>query len=551
MAAPHISGVVAIISQYLDDIGHASGSSERVDLIGNMMMSSADVVYMPLDGYGNKIPYSPRVQGAGMVNTANAINTPVILYSESGKTKLELGDNLSDTLEMSFTAKNLTENTVVYDKISAIALTDGYETQNGINYISGTKQLKSELITGTDSITIPANSSVEVSVQIKLDRDELENYLEIFSNGFHIDGFIRLESTTSETISVGLPYMGFYGNWTKAPVFDTTMYDEGGSKLFNGYDNGIGTFLFSVLGDKPYKLGHNVLSDTYNSDAIAISPNADGYYDILGLLLTPMRSIRDLEITIIDEDENILSIKKEEFLSKYLQYEAIIEIPEDISDGSYNLRLEGYMNYDTDNSLKHSISIPIKVDREKSLVKSCKVEGNVVTVELYDYSGIQHLILTDTETGEVYSKSYDSYVTDDKIVYTFAENSAIDLSNIKLQILDNAMNVSTYFLGGFGGKFGTYISGIYYSDEKYALKFDFAGDDELSGASLIIAFYDDKGRLMHTDILNDRAVSTGSVIFKGDFDISAADKCKVFICNGTNTFSPLDTVKEFDMKMYM
>ena len=65
-----------------------------------------------------------------------------------------------------------------YGKISAVALTDGYETDNGINYISGTRLLESELITDFDTIVVPANSSVTVSAQLKLNSDELyENYL--------------------------------------------------------------------------------------------------------------------------------------------------------------------------------------------------------------------------------------------------------------------------------------------------------------------------------------------------------------------------------------
>lgn len=550
MAAPHITGVIAIISQYLEDIGCTLVSSERTDFIGNLIMSSADVVYMPADDEENKVPYSPRVQGAGMVNTANVMKTPVILYADRGRTKIELGDNLTDTIEISFTAQNLTENDVVYDKISAVTLTDGYVSENGINYISDARLLKSELITDFDAVTVPANSSVTVSAQIKLDSDELHENLRIFSNGFHIDGFIRLESTTEDIVSVGMPFMGFYGNWTKAPVFDSTVYDDGGSKL-NYEDKGIyGTFLYSVSGDEAIILGYNAITNTGDSDAVAISPDGDGYNDVLALLVIPMRSIRDLDIMIVDEEGNILSVQEEEVISKYIPYETEIEIPENIPDGSYSLRLDGYMNYDTDNSLKHSLSMPFKVDREKSLIKGFKKEGNVITVDLYDYSGISCVILTDTVTGEEYIKKYDSYYEDDKIVYTFEENTAPDLSSIKLEVLDNAMNVYTYYLGGFGGKFGTSVAAIYSDRESYGIMFELVGDKEFTDASLILAFYDDKGRLMHTDVMHDQTVSAGNIIFTGDFDMSTADKCKLFIWDDTNTFTPLDTVKVFDMKMY-
>lgn len=550
MAAPHITGVVAIINQYLEDTGCTLTSSARVDRIANMMMSSADVVYMPSDDEENKVPYSPRVQGAGVVNTANAIKTPVILYADGGKTKIEFGDNLTDTLEIKFTAQNLTENDVVYDKISAVTLTDGYATENSKNYISGAELLKSELITDFDTITVPANSSVTVSAQLKLDSDELyENYL-VFSNGFHIDGFIRLESTTSDVVAVGMPFMGFYGNWTQAPLFDSTVYDEGGSKLVNEDKGILGTFLYTNSSNKAVILGHNDISNTYNYDAIAISPDKNGCADILGLYLTALRSIRDLEIMIVDEEGNILSVQDEDVISKYRPYQTQIKIPQNISDGSYSVRLDGYMNYDTENSLKHSISIPLKVDRERSYVTGCKLDGDVLTVDIYDNAGIKSVIITDLVTGEKYTKTYDSYTAEDKIIYTFEENTAPDLANIKLEIVDGAMNASTYELGGFGGKIAAQISEFSADKKSYNISFELIGDEEFSGASLMLAFYDNEGRLIHTDVKHNQTVSSGEYQFTGDFDLSTADKCKLFIWNDTKTITPLDNVKIFDIKMH-
>ena len=55
---------------------------------------------------------------------------------------------------------------------------------------------------------------------------------------------------------------------------------------------------------------------------------------------------------------------------------------------------------------------------------------------------------------------------------------------------------------------------------------------------------------MHTDIVENQLVSSGKCKFIGDFDVSTADRCKLFIWNGTESIKPLDTVKVFDMKMY-
>ena len=80
--------------------------------------------------------------------------------------------------------------------------------------------------------------------------------------------------------------------------------------------------------------------------------------------------------------------------------------------------------------------------------------------------------------------------------------------------------------------------------------FELACNDEFSTVSLILAFYDEKGKLIHTDTMQDKSVSSGELEFTGAFDASTADKCKLFIWYDTKGFMPLDTAKVFDIKMY-
>lgn len=551
MAAPHMSGVVAIVNQYLEDTGCTATLADRADLIGNMLMSSADVVYTVSDDEENKVPVSPRVQGAGLANTANAIKTPVILYADNGKTKIELGDNLTDTVEFSFTAQNLTENDVVYDKISTVTLTDGYVTENGKNYISGVRLLKSELITDFDTVTVPANASVQLSVKIQLDADELNENLSIFQNGFHIDGFIRLENTTEDIVAVGMPFMGFFGNWTQAPIFDTTVYDEGGSSLIYEPQGHLGTFLYTINGEQTLMLGSYSESGTKDANAIAISPDGDGYYDALGLQLATMRSIRDLKVILADENGNALDTTELGTVSKYKKIAGMFGLPENIPDGQYFVRLEGYMNYDSENSVKHTLSIPFKVDRQKPLVRECKLEGNALTLDICDTSGVRYLCVVDTVTDAIYDGYFDSYIEEEKLTCVFSEEATDrELSNIRVYITDSAMNISSYFLGGFGGEIGANVSEISADEESYSITFELIGEDEFSDASLMLAFYDADGILMHTDVMRNQTVSAGEYVFTGEFDASTADKCKLFIWQGTETLKPLDIVKIFDMKMY-
>ena len=54
-----------------------------------------------------------------------------------------------------------------------------------------------------------------------------------------------------DTISLGLPFLGFYGDWSAAPIFDTSVYDADESPAV--YQTMLGLFGADGSG---YYLGH-------------------------------------------------------------------------------------------------------------------------------------------------------------------------------------------------------------------------------------------------------------------------------------------------------
>ena len=69
-------------------------------------MSTADILYED-----SGVAYSPRKQGAGMVDLSAATSTPAYLYvRDSERTKIELGDDANRTgiYDLSFVLKNMT-----------------------------------------------------------------------------------------------------------------------------------------------------------------------------------------------------------------------------------------------------------------------------------------------------------------------------------------------------------------------------------------------------------------------------------------------------------
>ena len=83
-------------------------------------------------------------------------------------------------------------------------------------------------------------------------------------NGTFLDGFVRLTSKTDGQPDLTVPYMGFYGDWGKAPIFDALASDGGAHTLASGIYNGTTGQL----------LGYNPL---VKADARTGTPKADRY----------------------------------------------------------------------------------------------------------------------------------------------------------------------------------------------------------------------------------------------------------------------------------
>lgn len=140
MAAPHLSGAAAVLKQYMrehpEKYGDVADNAMTVRLMESLMMSTADVMMWDAE---KQIPYSPRYQGAGLVNVKAASETPVILLgdtytingSEQRKSKLSLGE-VGSGITLTFTAKNLTDSNVTYNDISIVVATDNADGNGNI-----------------------------------------------------------------------------------------------------------------------------------------------------------------------------------------------------------------------------------------------------------------------------------------------------------------------------------------------------------------------------------------------------------------------------------
>lgn len=81
--------------------------------------------------------------------------------------------------------------------------------------------------TALDVVKVPANGTATVHVTVTLTDADKAYMDEYYENGIYVDGFVRLYAQSEDAVDLSLPFMGFYGNWSDAKVFDIGWYYEG------------------------------------------------------------------------------------------------------------------------------------------------------------------------------------------------------------------------------------------------------------------------------------------------------------------------------------
>ena len=232
MAAPNMAGAVAILRQYLKKEYGLSGKAlnERVNQV---LMSTATIAN---NDSGN--PYSPRKQGAGLAGIADAVKAEGYITVEgkngvSDKTKVELYDDpqKKGVYEFSFTMHNVTESAQTYNPtvyVMTETMSSDEKTVAEKAYMLNDMSTIVYKVNGaehTGMLTVPAGKTVTVSVSITLG-NEARKYLDAnFKNGMYVEGFVSMVATGETKVTLGLPYLAFYGDWTDAPLFDYDIYE--------------------------------------------------------------------------------------------------------------------------------------------------------------------------------------------------------------------------------------------------------------------------------------------------------------------------------------
>ena len=426
MATPQMAGISAIVLQRVqsDPLFASMSARDKADVVQNLIMGTARPLTDAAQTSGAL--YSPRKQGAGLVDalaaTTSSVYPTVAGAAEPSRPKADLGDGTTGW-HFDVTLHNLGAAPATYE-LSSQALSEivdgGFFTEHSSDWrgrgvevtYSGAASASAEGAT----VTVPALGEATVGVDV-MPGSEFASYVaDNTPNGTFLDGFVRFASKTDGQPDLAVPYLGFYGDWGKAPIFDALASTGGAHTRASEIVNG-------STGDS---LGYNPLikvadrTGKPNPQRYVISRSAaSGAPTVLEPRTGTLRSVHALTSTYTNEaGETVFSVTNHRnWKSIYLTsteentwveayhdstaFDANAEKFARMPDGAYKLTL--FAHNDGPSRTEQSISYDFRLDTAapviSELVYSGKDEGFVVTFDVTDDSPLAAVDLHDPADG--------------------------------------------------------------------------------------------------------------------------------------------------------
>ena len=426
MATPQMAGISAIVLQRVqsDPLFASMSARDKADVVQNIIMGTARPLTDAAQTSGAL--YSPRKQGAGLVDalaaTTSSVYPTVAGAAEPSRPKADLGDGTTGW-HFDVTLHNLGAAPATYE-LSSQALSEivdgGFFTEHSSDWrgrgvevtYSGAASASAEGAT----VTVPALGEATVGVDV-MPGSEFASYVaDNTPNGTFLDGFVRFASKTDGQPDLAVPYLGFYGDWGKAPIFDALASTGGAHTRASEIVNG-------STGDS---LGYNPLikvadrTGKPNPQRYVISRSAaSGAPTVLEPRTGTLRSVHALTSTYTNEaGETVFTVTNHRnWKSIYLTsteentwveayhdstaFDANAEKFARMPDGAYKLTL--FAHNDGPSRTEQSMSYDFRLDTAapviSELVYSGKGEGFVVTFDVTDDSPLAAVDLHDPADG--------------------------------------------------------------------------------------------------------------------------------------------------------
>ena len=310
MSAPQLAGTAALVLQYLGQEHPELPEAMERDVAHALLMSTAEPIISSASG----VEASPRQQGAGLVNALNAVTAEAYLsiYGQE-LPKAELGDDpdKDGTFSFNFDINNFGDEAQTYELDFSLLTEDvgiDYTAYGLPAFMAGyDRELTGKVTFDQDTVTVEPDGVARVNVTVQLSEEDMAWMDKYYTNGIYVEGFVYAKN--AEGVDLSLPFLGFYGDWTTAPIldegywYDNGFWDVNALPTANQYYHVAWTDLAGtdwVLGFNPYT---GLLTDEYGNiwyDPAnnVVSPNGDGVLDnIAEIYVSLMRNAKSLSFT--------------------------------------------------------------------------------------------------------------------------------------------------------------------------------------------------------------------------------------------------------------
>ena len=426
MATPQMAGVSAVVLQRVqnDPLFASMSAREKIDVVQNLIMGTATPVVDPLQDTG--APYSPRKQGSGLANvlaaTTSSVYPTVVGAPEQSRPKADLGDGTTGW-HFDVTLHNLSGTAATYE-LSSQALSEivegGFFTGKSADWrgrgveiaYSGAASASAEGAT----VTVPASGEATVGVDVKPGADFDASVAQNTPNGTFLDGFVRFTSKTASQPDLTVPYLGFYGNWDKAPIFDALASEDGAHTLASWVYNGN---TGQQLGYNPLVKDADRIGLPTSSKNVISRSDASGAPTVLEPRTGTLRSVHTINAAYTNAaGEKVASFTrfmnwksgvdpstgKMTWLEQGhdpMSLDARADAYKNLPDGAYKLTLSAHN--DGPSQAEQSISYDFRIDTAAPVISNLEYKGEgadtVVSFDVADASPLAAIDLHDPADG--------------------------------------------------------------------------------------------------------------------------------------------------------
>lgn len=247
MACPNLAGCALLVRQYMKDktssnyVAFEGLTGYESNLLANTLLMNTAAQLQDEDGH----TYSPRRQGAGLVQVEKAMSTTSYLTVDGmNRPKIELGDDADrrGAYTLTFNVTNFADTSVTF-ALDTQVMTESVLEQDGLSFIAEKPYDLTDLtsinyMTGK-TVKVNANSTETVTIQLQLSNQAKAYLNENFANGMYVEGYVTLTPVGdgNNGVTLSLPYMGYYGDWAAPSIMDQGTYADGVDSMSSQYEN--------------------------------------------------------------------------------------------------------------------------------------------------------------------------------------------------------------------------------------------------------------------------------------------------------------------------